>query len=212
VTGRLTAAQFSAFPGVADWRVLWGGGYAAARFLTGSFAVGLALVAAIGDVAGHDPDVDVRPGSVTVRLRTPGARGLTDRDAALAREISAAAARLRVPADPAPGQHVQVAVDALDTGQARAFWRAVLGYEVYGEAALADAHRQGPSFYFQQMESARTGRNRLHLDVYLPHDQVRARIDAALAAGGRMVSDANAPDWWTLADPEGNEVCLAIWG
>src|SRR6266566_2486247 len=48
MSGRLTAAQFSAFPGVADWRVLWGGGYAAARFLTGSFAAGLALVAAIG--------------------------------------------------------------------------------------------------------------------------------------------------------------------
>jgi 4a-hydroxytetrahydrobiopterin dehydratase len=25
-----------------------------------------------------------------------------------------------------------------------------------------------------------------------------------------MVSDANAPDWWTLADPEGNEVDIAV--
>jgi pterin-4a-carbinolamine dehydratase len=78
--GRLTAAQFSASPGVTDWRVLWGGGYAAARFLTGSFAAGLTLVTAIGELAaasGHDPDVDVRPESVTVRLCTSEIRGLT---------------------------------------------------------------------------------------------------------------------------------------
>jgi hypothetical protein len=49
-------------------------------------------------------------------------------------------------------------------------------------------------------------------DIYLPHDQVQARIDAALAVGGRIVSDAHAPLSWTLADPEGNEVDLAIWG
>ena len=34
---------------------------------------------------------------------------------------------------------------------------------------------------------------------------------AALAAGGRVVDDSNAPEWWTLADPEGNEVDLAPW-
>src|SRR5450432_2121409 len=100
--GRLTAVQFSAFPGVADWRVLWGGRYAAARFLTGSFAAGLALVAAIGELAaasGRDPDVDVRPESVTVRLCTAEVQGLTSRDASLAREISVAAARLQAPSD-----------------------------------------------------------------------------------------------------------------
>ena len=139
-SARLTAAQFAACTGVADWRVLWGGGYAAARFRTGSFAAGLALVAAIGELAvacRHDPDVDPRPESVAVRLQTAGVEGLTRRDA---------------------------------------------------------------------------GRHRLPLDIYVPHDQVRARIDAALAAGGRMVSDAHAPGWWTLADPEGNEADLAIWG
>jgi 4a-hydroxytetrahydrobiopterin dehydratase len=213
--GRLTAAQFSAFPGVADWRVLWGAGHAAARFLTGSFAAGLALVATIGELAaasGHDPDVDVRPESVTVRLRTAEVRGLTSRDADLARQISVAAARLAAPADPATVQHVQVAIDALDIGAVLPFWHAVLGYPACGEEDLLDAHRQGPSFWFQQMKSPRTGRNRFHIDIYLPHDQVQARIDAALAAGGRIVSDAHAPGWWTLADPEGNEADLAIWG
>jgi len=81
-----------------------------------------------------------------------------------------------------------------------------------GEEDLMDAHRQGPTFWFQQMESPRTGRNRFHIDIYVPHDQVQARIDAALAAGGQIVSDTHAPDWWTLADPEGNEADLAIWG
>jgi 4a-hydroxytetrahydrobiopterin dehydratase len=195
--------------------VLWGAGHAAARFLTGSFTAGLALVAAIGELAaavGHDPDLDVRPESVTVRLSTAEVRGLTSRDISMAREISAAAARLQVPADPAAVQHLQVAIDALDIANVRPFWQAVLGYAVAGDEDLFDEHRQGPTFWFQQMESPRTGRNRFHIDIYVPHDQVQARIDDALAAGGRIVNDAHAPDWWTLADPEGNEADLAIWG
>ncbi len=213
--GRLTAAQFSASPGVTDWRVLWGAGYAAARFLTGSFTAGLALVAAIGelaDAASHVPDVDIRPGTVTVRLSTPGIRGLTSGDADLARQISAAAAQLGVTSDPAAVQHVQVAIDAFDIARVRPFWHAVLGYAQAGDEDLLDHHRQGPTFWFQQMTSPRTGRNRFHIDIYVPYDQVQTRIDNALAAGGRIVSDAHAPGWWTLADPEGNEADLAIWG
>jgi 4a-hydroxytetrahydrobiopterin dehydratase len=214
-SGRLTATQFSALPGVTDWRVLWGGSYAAARFRTGSFAAGMALVAAIGELvvaANDDPDIDVRPESVTVRLATAEVHGLTSQDADLARQISAAAARLQAPADPASVEHVQVAIDASDIAKVRPFWQAVLGYDVVGDEDLLDAHRQGPTFWFQQMDSPRSGRNRFHIDIYVPHDQVQARIDAALAAGGRIVSDAHAPEWWTLADSEGNEADLAIWG
>jgi glyoxalase superfamily protein/pterin 4 alpha carbinolamine dehydratase len=43
------------------------------------------------------------------------------------------------------------------------------------------------------------------------HDQAEARVAAALAAGGHVVSDQNAPGWWTLADAEGNEVDVASW-
>ena len=195
--------------------MLWGGSYAAARFLTGSFAVGLAFVAALGELAaasGRNPDVDLRPESVTIRLSTAEVRGLTSRDADLAREISVIAARLQAPADPSSVQHVQVAIDALDIAKVRPFWQAVLGYAEAGDEDLLDPHHQGPTFWFQQMDAPRTGRNRFHIDIYVPADQVQARIDAALAVGGRIVSDAHAPGWWTMADPEGNEADLAIWG
>ena len=64
----------------------------------------------------------------------------------------------------------------------------------------------GPDAAFLALETAP------HIDIYVPHDQVRGRIDAALAASGRIVSNAHAPDWWTLADAEGKESDLAICG
>jgi 4a-hydroxytetrahydrobiopterin dehydratase len=42
-------------------------------------------------------------------------------------------------------------------------------------------------------------------------DRAGARIAAVLAAGGTLASDAMAPSWWVLADPEGNEACVATW-
>ena len=50
----------------------------------------------------------------------------------------------------------------------------------------------------------RQHRNRIHIDLVVPDDQARARIDAAVAAGGRIATE-NASDH-TLVDPEGNEV------
>ena len=32
-----------------------------------------------------------------------------------------------------------------------------------------------------------------------------------IAAGGTLVSDAAAPAFWVLADPEGNEACVCTW-
>jgi 4a-hydroxytetrahydrobiopterin dehydratase len=215
MTDPMTAQQFYECAGVEDWRVLWGGGWACAHFRTRSFGLGVALVQAIGELAAaadHYPDVDLRPEGVTVRLFTQHPGGLTDRDVEMARQISAAARELEVTADPTAVQYVQVAIDALVIAEVRPFWRAVLGYSEVGDEDLLDPLRRGPFFWFQQMDRPRPQRNRIHLDVYVPHDQVEARIAAALAAGGHIVNDANAPGWWTLADAEGNEVDLAIWG
>ena len=61
------------------------------------------------------------------------------------------------------------------------------------------------------MDAPRPQRNRIHVDVWVPHDQAEARVAAALAAGGRLVSDTHAPAWWALADTEGNEADVATW-
>jgi 4a-hydroxytetrahydrobiopterin dehydratase len=45
--------------------------------------------------------------------------------------------------------------------------------------------------------------------VCVPNDQAEARVAAAIAAGGHLVSDEHAPEGWTLADAEGNEVDVA---
>lgn len=111
----LRGPEFTAADGVEDWRVVWGGGWACAYFRTGSFAAGVAFVQAIGELAvaaDHDPDVDLRPEGVSVRLFTHDPGGLSSADVALARQISAAARDVGLTADPGAVQHVQVAIDA----------------------------------------------------------------------------------------------------
>jgi 4a-hydroxytetrahydrobiopterin dehydratase len=208
----ITPRQFHEAEGVEDWRVLFWGAYA--HFRTGSFATGIALVDEIGrlaDAANHHPDVDLRFAGVTVRTSTHDVEGLSERDVALARQISVAARQLGVPADPAAVQYVQFAVDALATPEVRPFWRAVLGYRELGDEDLVDPHGRGPSVWFQEMDAPRPQRNRIHVDISVPHDQAEARVAAALAAGGRLVTDEHAPAGWTLADAEGNEVDIATW-
>src|SRR6185437_15565746 len=147
---------------------------ACAHFRTGSFAVGVALVDAIGrlaEAANHHPDVDLRYAGVTVRLWTHEVDGLSERDITLARQISGAARELNLPADPTAVRTVQVAIDALVGPAVRPFWRAMLGYREVGDEDLVDPHGRGPSFWFQRMDAPRPQRNRIHIDISVPHDQ-----------------------------------------
>ena len=212
MTEQITPAQFHGADGIEDWRVLTH--VAHARFHTKSFAAGVALVDEIGrlaDAANHHPDIDLRYGNVTVRLTTHSVGGLSKLDIALARQISAAARDLGVAADATALQDVQVTIDALVIPDVMPFWRTVLGYRQVGEEDLLDPHSSGPPIWFQQMDAPRPQRNRIHVDIFVPHDQADARVAAALAAGGHLMNDAYAPAWWTLADGEGNEVDIATW-
>lgn len=209
---RISPKQFHAASGVEDWRVLFDG--AKAYFATGSFAKGIELVEAIGrlaDAANHHPDVDLRYPGVTVGLFTHEVGDISDRDVALAQQISTAARELGIAADPSKVQTVQVSIDALVIPEVLPFWSAVLGYNQFSDEDVVDPLGRGPWVTFQQMDEPRPGRNRIHIDVSVPRDLVEARIAAALAAGGHIVTDAYAPHWWTLADAEGNEVDVAPW-
>ncbi|MFE5480888.1 VOC family protein [Streptomyces sp. NPDC056527] len=216
-TERIRPQQFHETAGLEDWRVLGEG--ACAYFRTGSLAAGAELVRAISELPGVGdgrPDVDLRFQGVTVRLITIAGDyyGLTEDDAELARRISEMARTLRIPADPSAVQTVQVTVDALAGPEVVAFWRALLGYEDRANSPedLIDPRRRGAPFYFQQMDEPRPQRNRVHVDVWVPYDLAEKRIAAAIAAGGRLVTDAHAPSHWVLADPEGNEACVGAAG
>jgi 4a-hydroxytetrahydrobiopterin dehydratase len=211
----ITMRRFHEADGAQDWRVVGEG--ACTYFRTGSFAAGARLVHAISQLTGlddHHPDVDLRHGGVVVRLITitDDYYGLSERDLELARRISAVAHELGVAADPSAVQTVQVTIDALVGAEVLPFWRAVLGYQNRGDSPdedLIDPHGRGASLWFQEMDAPRPQRNRIHIDVWVPHDQAEARVAAAIAAGGRLVTDKHAPSWWVLADAEGNEACVA---
>jgi 4a-hydroxytetrahydrobiopterin dehydratase len=129
-------------------------------------------------------------------------------------EASRLSAKLReLGLTPGPGhaQGAEIAIDALDIPAVLPFWRAVLGYVDESEHAIVDPAGTGPCFWFQQMDAPRPQRNRIHIDVTVPHDQAQARIDATLAAGGKIIGDEEAPAFWVLADPEGNEACICTW-
>jgi 4a-hydroxytetrahydrobiopterin dehydratase len=180
----------------------------------GSLAEAAAVASRAVEACGADADghlrADLRPDRVVLTLRTTAAGALTARDVDLARRLSAAVGEAGLRTEPGPVQLLEIAIDALDIAAVRPFWKAVLDYT--GEdGPLSDPAGRGPAIWFQQMDRPRPQRNRIHLDISVPHDEAPRRIEAALAAGGRLVSDDRAPAFWVLADPEGNEACVSTW-
>jgi 4a-hydroxytetrahydrobiopterin dehydratase len=216
MTEPITPRQFAAADGVDDWRVVEG---ASAYFRTDSLAIGSRLVGAISGLDGlddHQVCIDLRRRGVQVRLFTyaPAPDGLSTRDIEFARRISALARDLRVAADPTAVQNLVVSIDAMVIADVLPFWHAVLGYEPRPDTPdeeLNDPRQRLPVFFFNQMGHPRPQRNRVHIDVWVPPDLAEARVGAALAAGGTLVTDEHAPGWWVLADAEGNEACVSTW-
>jgi 4a-hydroxytetrahydrobiopterin dehydratase len=198
---------------VPGWRVLYGKIFS--TFQTGSFARGMEFVTGVSELAeaaNHHPDIVLRYPSVGISLVSHDVNGLTSRDVELATEISSLAAELGIEPDLTAPQVVEIAIDALDISAVLPFWRAVLGYAADDSTGdVVDPRGTGPTVWFQQMDAPRPQRNRIHLDIAVPHDVAEQRVAAAIEAGGRLVTDEYAPSWWVLSDVEGNEACVATW-
>ena len=197
--------------GLDDWRQLFSALHT--RFRTGDFATGLALVTAIGalaEEANHHPDLDLRYPHLNVALMSHDVFGVTSRDVDLARAISAAAAELGVEADPSATSVVEIALDTADYEEVKPFWRAVLGLDdsPAHDQELRDPSGSLPTLWFQPTQPHDEPRQRFHLDVRVPPEVADARVAAALAAGGVLVSDARAPRFTVLADAHGNKACV----
>jgi 4a-hydroxytetrahydrobiopterin dehydratase len=220
MSSALTRSAFAATHDLPDWRIM--AFEIEALFSATGFQQATTFahrIAVAADAAGHHPDIDIRyPGRVRVMLTTHDANGLTDRDAQLARTISSIATELGLRSEPQRIERTEIAIDALDFDAVLPFWRAVMAYvderprpPMTRVDALVDPLRIGPALWFQQMDVPRPQRNRIHIDLRVPHDVAEARIGAALAAGGVLVNESYAKAFWVLADPEGNEVCICTW-
>ena len=219
---RLKRQDITDTAGPLGWRLVLG--ELLTQVPTGSLAKAAELAHALSAVdAGEHLRMDIRADQLHLSLTTPEESFVTARDLELARILSGMITELGYVCEPTVGdegvrpvQRIEIGIDALDIPAIRPFWKAILGYaDEPGRDgptdALVDPAGQGPAVWFQQMDAPRPQRNRIHFDVDVPHDEARRRMDAALAAGGRVTFDGEAPAFWVLADPEGNEACVCTW-
>ncbi|MYS22164.1 MULTISPECIES: VOC family protein [unclassified Streptomyces] len=88
--------------------------------------------------------------------------------------------------------------------------------------SIVDPAGQGPRVWFQQVPEAKTGKNRIHLDLKVGGGRdvpfaVRAQrvttaVERLTAAGAHLLRTTDEPDTGhyaaVLQDPEGNEFCV----
>jgi 4a-hydroxytetrahydrobiopterin dehydratase len=203
--------DFLAADGMDDWVVLHGGATAVFRIPSLSEAARLAeAIAKAPGIAGAGVLLTLADTRVGVRL-SRDIWNLEQSHIQLAQAVSKVAREHGAVPDRAAIQEVQVAIaakrDAIDVG----FWRAVLGYIPMADDNAVDPLGHGSTVWMQELNQAKTLRHAMHIDVSVARDQVKARLDAAVAAGGRIVDESHAPAHWTLADRAGNRVCICAW-
>jgi 4a-hydroxytetrahydrobiopterin dehydratase len=203
--------EFLEAEGVDDWVVLHGG--ATAVFRVASIGEAASLAAAVAEVPGLEGSgvlMTIAEERLTVRL-TRGVFRLESGHVALARQISDVVRRHGAVADRSAVHEVQFAIAAkppeIDVG----FWRTTLGYSPLDDDNAVDPLGHGSTFWLQELDEGKGLRHAMHIDVSVAREHVDARVQAALAAGGRVVDDSRAPGSWILSDRAGNRVCICAW-
>jgi predicted enzyme related to lactoylglutathione lyase len=109
---------------------------------------------------------------------------------------------------------LSITVDAENPTRLAEFWAGVTGYEqtmtTDDVARIEGDGTVGPGFMFIRVPEGKTAKNRMHID--LGADDLDAEVDRVVGLGaveqGRH--DEWGITWATLADPEGNEFCIAL--
>jgi 4a-hydroxytetrahydrobiopterin dehydratase len=214
-----------------DWRKLAQGLHA--RYVVGDFGTSVRFVAAVGeagDALGHHPLVSIGNGYVDLKLITDDAiyrddegtehviEWVTQQDVDLARRITEIAADHKVDADPASVTQIELGLDTTHSATIAPVWAALLtgNPEAQGRGSLSDEIRDAtarvPNLWFGDADEHETPRQRFHIEVYVAPEVAEQRIAAALAAGGTVVDDSNAPSLTVIADQDGNKgiVCVDV--
>lgn len=93
--------------------------------------------------------------------------------------------------------------DDTTTVEGRLAWRTA--------AACSDRTDGQPRLLFQEVPEPKSVKNRLHLDLHVGEDRRDAEVERLVGLGARRIGEgAQGPHRWiVLADPEGNELCVA---
>jgi hypothetical protein len=139
---------------------------------------------------------------------------------------------------------VQIVFDCRDPGALSEFYAAALHYKLQdppegfaswddalkswgvpekewnSASAIVDPEGRGPRIYFQQMDTPKPGKNRVHLDMNVSggsripieerERQIHAEVERLLRLGAtkQRVWEEPGEFWVVMQDPEGNEFCL----
>lgn len=116
------------------------------------------------------------------------------------------------------GRHMSLSIamvtlDCREPVALATWWAQLLGSEV-GETndgwfVLVSDGSGRPRLGFQKVDDPTPGKNKMHLDLHA--DDLEAEVARLLAAGATEVGRRSIGEfgWVTLADPEGNEFCVA---
>ncbi|WP_256842749.1 4a-hydroxytetrahydrobiopterin dehydratase [Ornithinimicrobium cryptoxanthini] len=215
---------------LADWRKLAQGLHA--RYLVDDFGAAARFVTAVGeagDELGHHPRVSIGQGHVDLKLVSDDAvyredettehvvEWVTQQDLDLARAISQVAAEHQLAADPTSVGVVELGLDTARSATIAPVWAALLtgNADAQGHGSPSDEIRDAtgrvPNLWFGGAAEDGAQGQRFHLEVYVAHDVAEQRIAAAVAAGGTVVDDSEAPFLTVIADQDGNKgvVCVA---
>ena len=109
-----------------------------------------------------------------------------------------------------------ITVDTHDANELADWWAAQMGAEVLerndGWYVVLAGGTLPIRLSFQKVEDPTPGKNRIHLDVMAADLDVE--VDRLLAGGATLVERRGDESfrWVTLADPQGNEFCVASTG
>ncbi|HSO63782.1 MAG TPA: VOC family protein [Ornithinibacter sp.] len=202
--------------GLADWRKL--AQRLHARFRVADATTGAAFLAdavraaSALSLADH-LEATLAPRHVDLRVATDLAGngiGVTADDATLAQALSDVARQHGLVAAPGEVTQVEMGLDTAHRAALAPFWAVVLTGTTDGvvEDTVFDPTNRVPSIWFQETEPHEAPRQRWHPDVWVPPEAADARIAAAVAAGGAVVDDSEAPSFTVLSDLEGNRACI----
>jgi hypothetical protein len=111
----------------------------------------------------------------------------------------------------------EIVIDCADHDVVVPFWIAALGdyerrdvNEQYVAIVPRERDAGRPAILFQKVPEPKIVKNRVHLD--LRGESMREEVERLLALGATFVAERTLGEgvrWTVMADPEGNELCVA---